>query len=328
MVIDVPPQAAEAAAAAILDVVETGLAWETRGHLVRLRAYLPEEGFEARYRALGGRWRSVRHAFPAVGPWAPAVRAVNEEDWAGAWKQYFQPIRVGRRLLIVPSWRLEEVQPAPGEVRLILDPGMAFGTGQHASTRLALELVERSVDEGARAVLDVGTGSGILAIAAALLGAQRVTAIDIDPNAVRVARENAERNRVADRIRVLQAAPADLLWSRAGITGQAGKPGEPEKGKESGEGDGAGEAARPGLPADLTVANITADVLAGMAADLDRLTRPGGWMVLSGLLAGAAETEETARRYAELGWQVAERREAEGWEALLLRRAGAAGRTR
>ncbi|HEY8416025.1 MAG TPA: 50S ribosomal protein L11 methyltransferase [Thermaerobacter sp.] len=314
MTIDVPPHAAEAAAAAILDVVEAGLAWETRGDLVRLRAYLPEEDFEARYRALGERWRGVRQAFPAVGPWAPAVRAIREEEWADAWKQYFHPIRVGRRLLVVPSWRLDDAPPAPDQVRLVLDPGMAFGTGQHASTRLALEMVERAVEEGARAVLDVGTGSGILAIAAALLGAERVTAIDIDSAAVRVARENAESNGVAARIEVLPAAPEDLLRTADGAAADAG--------------GGAGEPARPGLPADLTVANITAEVLAGMATHLDRLTRPEGRIALSGLVAGASGTEDVVRRYAELGWQVEERREAEGWVALLLRRAGDAGRGR
>ena len=382
MVIDVPAQAAEAAGAAILEVVETGLAVEERGSSVRLRAYLPEAGFEERYRRLGERWRRVRQAFPAVGPWAPAVRAVDEEDWAEAWKQYFHPLPVGRRLIVVPGWRRAEVDPAGPRVPLVLDPGMAFGTGQHASTRLALELLEEALDAASRRapasasraaasatggggqrepgragsgggagreiggpgaeepgpggpgvekgagpvpagarpgeapegdppspargpiVLDVGTGSGILAIAAALLGAAGVLAIDIDPVAVRVAAANAAANGVGERVRVARAAPEELV---------AAPPPE----------------AAGMVPAGITVANITADVLAGMAPALDRLTRPDGVLILSGLLAGAGDTGRLEQVYASRGWRIARRREAEGWAAWWLERGdgpGGAGR--
>ncbi|ADU52263.1 ribosomal L11 methyltransferase [Thermaerobacter marianensis DSM 12885] len=334
MVIDVPAQAAEAAAAALLDVVGAGLAWEEREGTVRLRAYLPEEGFEERYRQLGERWRRVRQVFPAVGPWAPAVRARAEEEWAEAWKAYFQPLPVGRRLLVVPSWLRDRTDAGP-RIPLILDPGMAFGTGQHASTRLALELLEEALDAMGRApeaagsgdalqgpgesrggaeptggpavapgdgepgagvtVLDVGTGSGILAIAAALLGARPVLGIDVDPVAVKVARENAAVNGVADRVQVAGGTPADLR--RQPPAGWSGH-----------------------LPAAVTVANITAEVLAGMLDDLTALTRPGGVLILSGLLAGAPDTRDLEERGRALGWHVADRRQAEGWEAWRLRR--------
>ena len=368
MVIDVPAQAAEAAAAALVEVVGSGLVWEDRDGTVRLRAYLPEEGFEERYRRLGERWRRVRQVFPAVGPWAPAVRARAEEEWAEAWKAYFEPLPVGRHLMVVPSWHRDRVDPGP-RVPLILDPGMAFGTGQHASTRLALELLEEVLvpaeepagagspgdgdagragfrrgapaggdpedpvsarpdgggpgdSDGGRAglrsehpagggpggtghgpggvlsrdvVLDVGTGSGILAIAAAKLGAERVLAVDVDPVAVKVARENAAVNGVDGRVAVAVATPAALRR-------------EPPAGWA------------PHLPAALTVANITAEILAGMVDDLHALTRPGGVLILSGLLAEATDTTELEGRCRARGWQLEERRRAEGWEAWRLRR--------
>ncbi|QIA27947.1 methyltransferase domain-containing protein [Thermaerobacter sp. PB12/4term] len=331
MVIDVPAQAAEAAAAALVEIAGSGLIWEDRDGGVRLRAYLPEEGFEERYRQLGERWRRVRQVFPAVGPWAPAVRARDEAEWADAWKAYFKPLPVGRHLLVVPGWLRDQVDPGP-RLPLVLDPGMAFGTGQHASTRLALELLEEVLvppgGDGSQeapagpaapshaagaagapaagpepaslrdSVLDVGTGSGILAIAAARLGAPRVLAIDIDPVAVRVAGENAAANGVAERIGLACATPAGLR--QAPPAGWAGH-----------------------LPAALTVANITAEVLAGMVDDLDALTRPGGTIILSGLLEGAAGTAALEERCHDRGWQLEERRRAEGWEAWRLRRPGA-----
>lgn len=145
----------------------------------------------------------------------PAVRPLGEEDWAEAWKAHYKPLRVGERLLIVPAWE-RDVPTQPEDVVVRLEPGMAFGTGLHPSTRLALCLLEQTVWPGTR-VLDVGTGSGILAIAAALLGATEVVATDVDEYAVRVARENVRRNRVETAVRVYPGslpggeAPFDLV---------------------------------------------------------------------------------------------------------------------
>ncbi|HEY8551869.1 MAG TPA: 50S ribosomal protein L11 methyltransferase [Thermaerobacter sp.] len=294
MVIDVPAQAAEAAAAAVLAVVDAGLAWEERDGSVRIRAYLPEEGFEERYRQLGERWRRVRQVFPAVGPWAPAVRARAEEEWAEAWKAHFRPLPVGRRLLVVPSWQRDRVDPGP-RIPLVLDPGMAFGTGQHASTRLALELLEEELEGQPEPlpVLDVGTGSGILAIAAALLGARPVLAVDIDPGAVRVAQENAAANGVDDRVRVAPGTAAAVR--RRPPSGWAAH-----------------------LPTAITVANITAEVLAEALDDLVGLTRPGGALIVSGLVEGAPDTRDLEERCRARGLGVRRRRRAEGWEAWRL----------
>ena len=122
---------------------------------------------------------------------------VNEEDWSNAWKKYYHPVRVGERLVVCPSW--EEYQPQQGDVMLTLNPGMAFGTGTHDTTRLCMELLEKYITPE-DSVLDVGCGSGILAITAALLGAKEIKGCDIDEVAVKVAGENAALNKVADRI--------------------------------------------------------------------------------------------------------------------------------
>ena len=118
------------------------------------------------------------------------VDNVREEDWAESWKQYYKPLRIGKNLVVKPGW--EAYQPQPGDKVIELDPGMAFGTGTHETTRLCMELMEQWYEGGD--VLDVGTGSGILAVTAALLGAPRVLAVDIDPVAVRVAQENVGIN--------------------------------------------------------------------------------------------------------------------------------------
>ncbi|HRW49858.1 MAG TPA: 50S ribosomal protein L11 methyltransferase, partial [Caldilinea sp.] len=123
----------------------------------------------------------------------PLIRTVREEDWAHAWKKFYKPLRVGRHILLKPSW--EEVEPAPDDILVELDPGMAFGTGLHPSTRLCIVALEDIVKPGDR-VLDVGTGSGVLSIVAHKLGAAAILATDIDPIAVDVAGENAALNDV------------------------------------------------------------------------------------------------------------------------------------
>jgi ribosomal protein L11 methyltransferase len=143
-----------------------------------------------------------------VGPLA--VRTIREEDWANSWKEYFFVHRVGERTVIVPTWRQADYQPRPDDVVLLLDPGMAFGTGLHPTTRLCLRELERIPLAGTR-VLDLGAGSGILAIAAAKLGAAHVDAVEIEPVAVQVCRENVDANGVTEQVSAfegsLDAAP-------------------------------------------------------------------------------------------------------------------------
>ncbi|NCC94760.1 MAG: 50S ribosomal protein L11 methyltransferase, partial [Opitutae bacterium] len=185
------------------------------------------------------------------------VRATHtllaDEDWATSWQQYFKPFAIVPGLVIKPSW--EPYTPAAEERVIEMDPGMAFGTGQHASTRLALELITARLGQGpcARA-LDVGTGTGILAMAAALFGCREVLAVDNDPDAVAVARQNVAHNHLAARIELASTPVAEIRGSFQ-----------------------------------LIAANIVHDVLVDLAPDLTRLTAPGGSLVLAGILVGEQE---------------------------------------
>lgn len=179
-----------------------------------------------------------------------AVGLVHEADWAEAWKEHFPVLRLGRRLVVRPTWR--RVRRRPDDVVLSLDPGMAFGTGLHPTTRLCLEGIERWADAGLLAgprLLDVGCGSGILGIAAALLGAREVVGLDTDPIAVEATEANARRNAVARRLR-----------ARCGSL-PSGTPG--------------------GF--DLVAANLIASVLVALAAGLRDELRPGGRLIASGI---------------------------------------------
>ena len=148
----------------------------------------------------------LRERFDAAGiSYTVQTDLVDEEDWATAWKKYYFPTKIGERLVICPSW--ESYAPAPGETVLTMDPGMAFGTGTHETTRLCIQLLEEAVTPGMD-LLDIGTGSGILAIAALLFGARAAVGVDIDEVAVRVARENAKANGVGGRARFIAG---DLL---------------------------------------------------------------------------------------------------------------------
>ncbi|MBK6355304.1 MAG: 50S ribosomal protein L11 methyltransferase [Betaproteobacteria bacterium] len=197
---------------------------------------------------------------------AYGVETVEEQNWVQLTQSQFDPIRVSERLWIVPSWH---ETPDPAAVNLILDPGMAFGTGSHPTTRLCLEWLERNVSEGC-SVLDYGCGSGILAIAAARLGAARVAGVDIDPQAVEAARSNAERNGVV-------ALFADSAQPVAGEY-------------------------------DVVVANILSNPLRVLAPAICAHVRSGGLLALSGIL--REQAEEIMAIYAQwLPMQVADMRE-------------------
>lgn len=220
----------------------------------------------------------------------PRIRVLEPEDWAESWKAYFPPRRVGERLVIVPTWH--SYDPRPGEQIIHLDPGMAFGTGLHPTTRLCLLALQRLLTPAAR-VLDVGTGSGILAIGAAHLGAVEVHAIDIDPVAVEVARENVILNGVEDIVQVARAT----LGAYAGQVPRH---------------DGSGY--------HLVLANILAEIIAEMAADLAATLAPDGHLVASGIIADKADLVLAALEPA--GLQIRERLQEEDWVALVAQRVG------
>ncbi len=301
--LDVPQETAEAVAFLLWRhgsggaVLEDGPDGGPAGRAL-VRAFFPADGEgRARLEAVRAALRAFPASFPHLGLpadrpwWGERVGVVREEDWAEAWKAYYKPVRCGRRLAVAPTW--ERYDARPGEVVVRLDPGMAFGTGTHPSTALCLEFLDGSApgdgrpsapDVAGAAVLDVGTGSGILAIAAALLGAGRVVALDVDPVAVRVAEENARANGVEGRVRV-------------------------RRGEVAGEPDAA---------YDLVLANITAGVLRELAPDLARVLRPGGTLVLSGIVAPERGRVEEAFR--ARGLTPAGAAEREGWVLLAFRR--------
>ena len=183
------------------------------------------------------------------------IERIEDQDWERSWMDNFQPMRFGRRLWIVPSWH---TAPEPEAVNLLLDPGLAFGTGTHPTTALCLEWLDGQELAGC-SVLDFGCGSGILAIAALLLGAPQAVGTDIDPQALEASRDNAGRNGI-EPARFALYLPADL----------------------------------PQQAADVVVANILAGPLVALAPQLTRLVKPGGRLALSGILAEQAEEVRAA----------------------------------
>lgn len=172
----------------------------------------------------------------------------QEEDWESTWKENFSLVRVTDRILSRPPW--QQYEPRPGELVIEVDPGTAFGTGQHATTQQCIQALEAEIKPGDR-VLDVGTGSGTLSVAAALLGAGTVNSLDIDPAAIRVARETAERNGVGDKVHVAFGSPG-------------------------------AECPFPGT-FDIVLANIIAHIIIELAPALASATRPGGTLILGGI---------------------------------------------
>ena len=248
-----------------------------------VRAYLPGADAGAVRLATDGAERALGHlqAFDLRTIGELQTRVVHESDWANAWKRHFPVLRVGRRIVIRPTWRRH--RRAPDDVVLALDPGMAFGTGLHPTTRLCLAGVERLADEGrftrATRVLDVGCGSGILSIAAAKLGAGDVLGVDVDPIAVEATVDNARRNALARRIRVRRGSVPT---------------GEP--------------------PFDVLLANLIASLLVRLAPDLASELRPGGRLVASGIFVD--REAEVRRAFDDVGLAVTVADREGEWVAL------------
>lgn len=211
------------------------------------------------------------------------VVGVNEEDWANSWKEYYKPLHIGSRLVIVPAW--EQYEKQENEVIVTMDPGMAFGTGTHETTRLVIGLLEKYTEVGCR-MLDIGTGSGILAICASKLGASECYAYDIDDVAVRVARDNIESNACQNII----CEQSDLLKNVAKL----------EEGY------------------DLITANIVADIIIRMTPDIGKLMHEKTVLLASGII--LERSEDVIDCFEKNGFEIAERSMDNGWCALAVRK--------
>ncbi len=217
-----------------------------------LYAYLPfDTRLEDRLSRLQVFIEDLATLFPDLAHITYRQEAIEDPDWGEQWKKYFKPLRVSRAIVVKPTW--ERYTPEGGDTGIDIDPGMAFGTGQHASTRMCLEALEDviSTDRTVKAwkVLDVGTGTGILGIACAKLGAARVLCLDIDKKAIGIARENIRINEVNDRVK---ASSCDVNALEEDF--------------------------------DLIVANLTEKILVKLKPALVRLLRPGGYLIVSGIV--------------------------------------------
>jgi len=274
-------------------LIDEGLAAAPEpGGPATLRAYIPALDAVAAQAAIEQVTRDLGHlqAFGLRPIGDLVVQPVHEEDWAAAWKQHFPVLRVGKRLVIRPTWRRHRAQP--GDVVLALDPGMAFGTGLHPTTRLCMAGIERWADaglvDGAR-VLDVGCGSGILAIAAARLGARSVLGVDTDPIAIDATTANVRRNRLAKRIGASRGSvPVNtMLWREWG-------------------------------PFDLVVANLIASLLVELAPALAASVRPGGRLLASGIFID--REPEVVAAFEQVGLRIIEREHQTDWVVLDVER--------
>lgn len=225
----------------------------------------------------------LRERFNMLGITAEiTISGVNEEDWANSWKAYYKPIKIGERIVIVPAW--EKYEASPDEIIVRMDPGMAFGTGTHETTRLVIKLLEKYIKSGMR-VADVGCGSGILAICASKLGAAECKAYDIDPVAVKVANENVKDSGITN----VTCEVSDLLK----------------------------QVDRSGGAYDVICANIVADIIIRMTPDVSSLMDENSVILASGII--VERSDDVISCFEEHGFEIVQRIDENGWCALAVK---------
>lgn len=262
-----------------------GMASESQGHLRLVRSYLPKTQAQVSLEELSS---AIRQDALTMGLAVPEIqwRSLDEEDWASSWKQYWQPLEIGDRFLINPAWL-----PLPASARLVLrlDPGVAFGTGNHVTTQLCLESLERLLSDSTKVVVaDIGCGSGILAIGAVLLGTSKVYAVDVDPLAVSSTASNRELNQISPEQLVVEQGSVEQLQQLVSV------------------------------PVDGIVCNILAEVIIGLIPAMSAIAKPTTWGILSGILMNQSQSVATALE--QNGWFVANLWQRQDWCCLNIRR--------
>ncbi|WKA60080.1 50S ribosomal protein L11 methyltransferase [Planococcus shenhongbingii] len=250
---------------------------------VILKAYLPVNSF------LGETVEAIKLAISNlvkfdinIGSNVVTISEVNEEEWATAWKKYYHPVKISQRFTVVPTWEI--YKPVSSDELIIeLDPGMAFGTGTHPTTVMSLQALEKTVKQGHR-VIDVGTGSGVLAIGAALLGAKEVHALDLDEVAVRSARINVKLNKAQDKINVVQGNLLDTIDE----------------------------------PGDVVVANILAEIIISFTDDAFNVVKPGGRYITSGII--SAKKNDVKQALETSGFIVEDVMMMEDWVTIISKK--------
>ena len=215
----------------------------------KIMAYFSEEetNLPEKIAVIKEKIRNLTEFGLSIGSGTVELSNVNQEDWESAWKQYFKPVHVTDRIVVKPEW--EEYSPQEGEIVIEIDPGMAFGTGTHETTSMCINQIEKNLKAGDR-VIDIGSGSGILSMAAVLLGAEKATGVDLDPVAVRGALENVELNNLQDKIEILHGNLTDVIEEKA----------------------------------DIVVANIMADIILILLEDVREFIKDDGLFISSGII--------------------------------------------
>lgn len=265
------------------DYIDEALLKELNRDVTLVKAYIAEDGADKVVAEIEGDLTALRgrcEGFVSVGSLELVKRVVDGDDWIEIWRKHYKPMKFGS-VVVCPAWI--EYEPADGEKKVLIDSNMAFGTGEHETTSMVIELMQEYISQF-KTVIDVGTGSGILGISAAKLGAESVYMTDIDPVAVKTAEHNCVMNGVADKCEVCLN---DLLSEKQ-------------------------------IKGELLLANITADVLLILSDTVTENVEKNGVMVMSGILKNRAE--EVLDRYASLGFELEKRKDKGEWTALAMRK--------